>query len=230
VRAIEENGYPVETVVGISTDKACKPVNVMGMTKSVQERIFTAANIPMPRTRFICVRYGNVLASRGSVIPLFISQIKNGGPVTVTVPEMTRFLITLDEAVDTVMAAIEQGDPGDTFIPVAPSATVINIAKALVGDRNIEITITGIRPGEKMHEVLISEEEANHCTRKGSYYAISAMLPELTNGKRFDSDLLKGEYSSGDEVLDLDGTIALLKRHELTVEDVRLSSTGELLK
>ncbi len=231
VRAIEENGYPVETVVGVSTDKACKPVNVMGMTKSVQERIFTAANISMPQTRFICVRYGNVLASRGSVIPLFISQIKNGGPVTVTVPEMTRFLITLEEAVDTVMAAIEHAAPGDTFIPIAPSATVINIAKALVGDRNIDIQITGIRPGEKMHEVLISEEEVHHCARRGDYYAISAMLPELTNGKTFDGpDLLNGEYSSGGQILNLEETHALLKRHQLSVEDVRLSSTGELLR
>lgn len=230
VRAIEENGYPVDTVVGISTDKACKPINVMGMTKSVQERIFTAANIAAPKTRFVCVRYGNVLASRGSVIPLFISQINNGGPVTVTVPDMTRFLISLDEAVDTVMAAIEHAEPGETFIPVAPSATVINIAQALVGDRQIDIQITGIRPGEKMHEVLISEEEAHHCSRKGNYYAISSMLPELTNGKQFDPNTLKGEYSSGDEVMNLKETIGLLKRYRLTVEDVRLSSTGELLK
>lgn len=230
VRAIEENSYPVETVVGISTDKACKPINVMGMTKSLQERILTAANIAVPQTRFICVRYGNVLASRGSVIPLFISQIKNGGPVTVTVPEMTRFLISLDEAVDTVMAAIENGDAGDTFIPVAPSATVINIARALVGDREIEIQITGIRPGEKMHEVLISEEEAHHCRREGNYYAINSMLPELSNGKKIDGGLVNVEYSSGDDVLNLDKTIELLKKHKLTVEDVRLSSTGELLR
>ena len=230
VRAIEENNYPVDTVVGVSTDKACKPVNVMGMTKSVQERILTSANIAMPSTRFICVRYGNVLASRGSVIPLFISQINNGGPVTVTVPQMTRFLISLDEAVDTVIAAIESGDAGDTFIPIAPSATVINIAKALVGDREIEIQITGIRPGEKMHEVLISEEEAHHCSRKGDYYAIGSMLPELSNGKQFDSGLVKGEYSSADDILTLEETIALLKKHKLTVEDVRLSSTGELLR
>ena len=108
VRAIEENDYPVETVVGISTDKACKPVNVMGMTKSIQERIFTSANILNPKTRFICVRYGNVLASRGSVIPLFIEQIINGGPVTVTVPEMTRFLLSLDQAVDTVFTALRE--------------------------------------------------------------------------------------------------------------------------
>ncbi len=230
IRAIEENGYPVETVVGVSTDKACKPINVMGMTKSVQERIFTAANIASPNTRFICVRYGNVLASRGSVIPLFISQILNGGPVTVTVPEMTRFLISLEEAVNTVLAAIEHADPGDTYIPIAPSATVMNIARALVGDRDIDIRVTGIRPGEKMHEVLISEEEANHCTRKKDYFAISAMLPELSNGKVFDTGLIDGEYSSGDDVLDLDATVHLLQQHQLMVDDVSLSATGELLR
>ena len=101
-----EHAFPVETVVGVSTDKACKPVNVMGMTKAIQERIFTSANVDVPRTRLICVRYGNVLASRGSVIPLFHDQIANGGPVTLTVPEMTRFLLSLDQAVDTIFAAI----------------------------------------------------------------------------------------------------------------------------
>src|SRR3990172_405690 len=134
VRAIEENDYPVETVVAISTDKAAKPVNVMGMTKSIQERIFTAANILNPNTRFICVRYGNVLASRGSVIPLFHDQIRNGGPVTVTVPGMTRFLLSLDQAVDTVFTAIREAKPGETYVPNAPSATVENIAKALIGN------------------------------------------------------------------------------------------------
>ena len=131
-RAIEENGYPVQTVVSISTDKACKPVNVMGMTKSIQERIFIAANIASPKTRFLCVRYGNVLASRGSVIPLFQEQIRNGGPVTVTVPEMTRFLLSLDDAVDTIFAALRHGEPGDTYVPRAPSSTVINVGRALL--------------------------------------------------------------------------------------------------
>jgi FlaA1/EpsC-like NDP-sugar epimerase len=114
VRAIRENGYPVKIVVGISTDKACKPVNVMGMTKALQERIFVSANVLNPATRFICVRYGNVLASRGSVIPLFLDQIGHGGPVTITVPEMTRFLLSLDEAVDTVFAALKGSRAGET--------------------------------------------------------------------------------------------------------------------
>src|SRR3954463_8936183 len=135
VRAIQENRYKVETVVGISTDKACKPVNVMGMTKSLQERIFISANILNAKTRFICVRYGNVLASRGSVIPLFHDQIKNGGPVTVTVPDMTRFLLTLNQAVDTVFTALKKARRGETYVPNAPAATVMNLARALTQDR-----------------------------------------------------------------------------------------------
>ncbi len=96
-------------MVGVSTDKACKPVNVMGMTKAIQERVFIQANMRCPDTRFVCVRYGNVLASRGSVIPLFHDQIRRGGPVTITTPEMTRFLLSLDDAVDTIFAAIRGG-------------------------------------------------------------------------------------------------------------------------
>ena len=139
VRAIQENNYEVDTVIGISTDKACKPINVMGMTKSIQERIFISANILSPSTRFICVRYGNVLASRGSVIPLFHDQINNGGPVTITDKNMTRFLLTLDDAVDTVLAAINNAVRGEIFIPKVLSAKMLNIAKALIGGRNIDI-------------------------------------------------------------------------------------------
>ncbi|MCF8077815.1 MAG: polysaccharide biosynthesis protein [Desulfobacterales bacterium] len=230
VRAIRENGYPVETVIGISTDKACKPINVMGMTKSIQERIFTSANILNPLTRFICVRYGNVLASRGSVIPLFIDQIRNGGPVTVTVPDMTRFLLSLDQAVDTVFAALSEAKAGETYIPRVPSATVLNIAKALIGNRSIDIKVTGIRPGEKKHEILVSEEEANHCVSRGDYYAILPMLPELRSTEDTETNALQKEYSSADEVLDHVATIELLKRHRLTVEDVLSNSNGELLR
>lgn len=230
VRAIEENDYPVKTVVAVSTDKAAKPVNVMGMTKSIQERIFTAANILNPGTRFICVRYGNVLASRGSVIPLFHDQIRNGGPVTVTVPEMTRFLLSLDQAVDTVFAAIQEAKPGETYVPNAPAATVINLAKALIGERDIEIKITGIRPGEKMHEIMVSEEEANHCVRRGNYYAIRPMLPELQTGSVPESNALKKEFSSADTVLDYDGTVRLLQAHNLMVGDVDLTQDAELLR
>jgi UDP-glucose 4-epimerase len=229
VRAIEENGYPVETAVAVSTDKACKPINVMGMTKSLQERIFTAANILNPRTRFICVRYGNVLASRGSVIPLFHDQIRNGGPVTITVPEMTRFLLSLDQAVDTVMEALRYAKSGETYVPDAPSVNMMNLAKALIGDREIETRIIGIRPGEKLHEIMVSEEEANRCVRRGSYYAIRPMLPELCLEMEGESNALTKEFSSADRVLDFEGTVILLQKHRLTVDDVSPKS-GELLR
>jgi UDP-glucose 4-epimerase len=225
VRAVREFGSHVETVVGISTDKAAKPVNVMGMTKAVQERIFTSANVLSGDTRYVCVRYGNVLASRGSVIPLFHEQIRQGGPVTLTVPNMTRFLISLDEAVDTVFAVLKDGKPGDTFVPDAPSATVENIAKALIGDRDIEMRVVGIRPGEKMHEIMISEEEIHHSERVGDYYAIRAMLPELQEEGKVESVLTK-EYSSEDNCGDLKMTVALLDKHKLL--DVSMADASNM--
>lgn len=230
VRGIEENSFPVDTVIAISTDKACKPINVMGMTKSIQERIITAANILNPRTRFMCVRYGNVLASRGSVIPLFHEQIRNGGPVTITDPEMTRFLLSLDQAVDTVFTALREAKPGETYIPRVASATVMQIAKALIGERDIKIEVIGIRPGEKIHEILVSEEEANHCVERGEYYAILPMLPELRDPNRHEDNALKKEFSSADVVLDMESTAALLKEHKLMVEDVDLADSAEVLR
>lgn len=228
VRAIREHNYLVDTVVGISTDKACKPVNVMGMSKSIQERIFTSANVLNSRTRYICVRYGNVLASRGSVIPLFHDQIKSGGPVTITVPEMTRFLLSLDQAVDTVFAALKTAKAGETLVPNAPSATVMNIAKALIGKKNIEIKITGIRPGEKMHEIMVSEEECHHTVKRGKYFSIQSMLPELSDGKKREAALNK-EFSSEDNVITLAETKELMKRNNLLFGKTKLVEGGELL-
>jgi UDP-glucose 4-epimerase len=230
VRAIQQHGYPVETVIGISTDKACKPVNVMGMTKSIQERIFVSANVLNPKTRFICVRYGNVLASRGSVIPLFIDQIQHGGPVTITVPEMTRFLLSLNQAVDTVFMALQEARRGETYVPRAPSATVANIAQALIGERSIECRTIGIRPGEKMHEIMVSEEEAHHCVRRGDYLAILPMLPELRDPDSTEPNALAKEFSSADTLLDLRGTLALLHEHKLLPSDVQITATEELLR
>jgi FlaA1/EpsC-like NDP-sugar epimerase len=214
VRAITEHRMPVKTVLGVSTDKACKPVNVMGMTKAIQERLFIAANVMAPWTRFVCVRYGNVLASRGSVIPLFHEQIRTGGPVTITDKEMTRFLLTLEQAVDTVIACLKDGQRGDTFIPRVPSAKMTHVAKALVGDRKIKIEVTGIRPGEKLHESLVSWEESFRTYLNGEYYVISAMLPEVNGGAVIKRDLL-GEYSSEHHVLDERGTEKLLNDHGL---------------
>ncbi len=230
VRAVEEGGFGVDTVVGISTDKACKPVNVMGMSKAIQERIFTAANVLSGGTRFITVRYGNVLASRGSVIPLFLDQIRNGGPVTVTAEPMTRFLISLDDAVDTVFAAIAGALPGETYVPEARAATVVNIARALVGSRRIAVKITGIRPGEKMHEVMVSDEEVHHTVRRGNYLVIRSMLPELNQARETAANALSAEFSSAERVLSFGETVALLQRHRLMPDDHPPgTSAGEFL-
>jgi len=228
VRALRENDYNVETVVGISTDKACKPVNVMGMTKSLQERIFISANIFVPKVRFICVRYGNVLASRGSVIPMFHEQIRNNLPLTVTTKEMTRFLLPLEHAVDTVFAAIRGASSGETYIPKVKSSSIINVAKALVGKRPNEIKITGIRPGEKIHEILISEEEAWHTVDRGDYYVIKPILPELIETSTEEFIDKTGEYSSASNPMDLKETIEMLEQYNLLVENNQME--GELLK
>lgn len=195
VRAIAQNDLPVETVMGISTDKACKPVNVMGMTKAIQERVYIEGNLRAPKTRFICARYGNVLASRGSVVPLFMDQIAAGGPVTITTADMTRFLLTLDDAVDTIFAAVRSAEAGETYIPRCPSAKMTDLAAYLIGDRPIETVITGIRPGEKIHEILLSEEEATRTVfGHEGYYALRPMLPELA--PPVDAPALVGDYSS----------------------------------
>ncbi len=230
VQALRDHDYPVEAVVGVSTDKACKPVNAMGMTKALQERIFIAANITVPKTRFVCIRYGNVLASRGSVIPLFLDQIAHGGPVTVTVPEMTRFLLSLDTAVDAVFAALRTARAGETLVPRASSATVMNMAKALVGDRGVPIKITGIRPGEKMDEIMISDEESRRSIARGDWYAILPMLPELIqHDDQRRPPVLEKEFSSSDRILDLAGTVALLSKHRLMPAQAIVKDGGELL-
>lgn len=215
IRAINENSFDIETVIAISTDKACKPINVMGMTKAIQERTVIAANILNPDTRFIGVRYGNVMASRGSVIPLFHDQIQRGGPVTITRPEMTRFLMSIDEAVDTVFAAAKGALRGELYIPIAPSGTVLDLAHALIGDRDIRVDIVGIRPGEKLHEILVSEEEAFNTVRRGDYYVIRPMLPELRSPDETEETALSSDFSSKDSVVPIDEVRALLDKHSM---------------
>jgi len=228
VRAIEEHRLDVATVVGVSTDKACKPVNTMGMTKAIQERIFIQGNMRSPGTRFVCVRYGNVLASRGSVIPLFHDQIRRGGPVTITTTDMTRFLLSLDDAVDTIFAAVADGKAGETWVPRAPSARVVDIANALIGDRPVAVVVTGIRPGEKIHEIMVSEEEAYRTAARGRWYAIRPMLPEVL-GKVVEPPCLQGEYSSARDVMSPDDTRRMLESHYLMLRDV-VGERGEVLR
>jgi FlaA1/EpsC-like NDP-sugar epimerase len=219
VRVIREQRLPVETVVGVTTDKAVKPVNVMGMTKALQERILARANLECDGTRFLTARYGNVLASRGSVIPLFHEQIRHGGPVTITTTEMTRFLLSLDDAVDTVLTALREGRRGETYVPYAPAARITDLASVLIGERDVPVVVTGVRPGEKTHEILVSEEEASRTIRRGDYLAIGPILPELDGGPHDGDEAFEGtEYSSGDTILDPDGVRELLERHGLMLE------------
>jgi FlaA1/EpsC-like NDP-sugar epimerase len=212
VRAIRENKTDVETIVGISTDKACKPINVMGMTKALMERTLIEANMNNPQTRVVCVRYGNVIASRGSVVPLFMDQIAQGGPVTITLKEMTRFLLSLDQAVDTVFDAIRTAEAGETYIPKVDSALITDLAEVLINGRNIPITYTGVRPGEKIHEIMVSEEESLRTVERGKYYAIRPMLPEL-NPTPVTTPGITGEYSSSKITLDHNGLRDMLAEY-----------------
>lgn len=227
VRAIRDHNLKVNTVIGVSTDKACKPVNVMGMTKAIQEKVFISANITCPETRFLCVRYGNVLASRGSVIPLFHDQINRGGPVTITTETMTRFLLPLNRAVDTIFYALEHGNAGETFVPQVPTTNMVTLAKALIEDRKIEIKITGIRPGEKIDEIMISEEEASRAFKTGEFFAIQPMLPELIKQKVVST--LTKEYSSGDNLMNLDQTRDYLRANRLLIGQ-HFVEDGEFLR
>ena len=226
-RAIGQHGFDVEAVVGISTDKACKPVNVMGMTKAIQERVMITANLDCPDTRFICVRYGNVLASRGSVIPYFHEQILKGGPVTITTADMTRFLLSLDRAVDTIFTALAKANRGEIYVPKVRSARVVDLADVLIGDRPIKKKITGIRPGEKIHEILVSEEEAHRTENRGDYFAITPIVPEIR--KKTLTGTLKKEYSSADTLMSKKEIQALLKKHGLLVGDMPLSKSEILV-
>jgi FlaA1/EpsC-like NDP-sugar epimerase len=217
VRAIRENNVPVETVVGISTDKACKPINVMGMTKALQERILIDANRSCCDTKFVCVRYGNVVASRGSIVPLFLEQIKHGKAITVTLPEMTRFLLTLDHAVDTVFAAVASGNRGDTYVPKVRSANITDLANAMKGDKDLPIVYTGIRPGEKVHEIMVSEEECFRTMDRNGFYVILPVLPELRENADF-IPALTSEYSSQNDNISVKEIQELLEAANSDIE------------
>ena len=162
------------------------------------------------------------------MIPLFHDQIRCGGPVTITTEDMTRFLISLEQAVDTIFAAVRGGKRGETYIPRVPAARMIDLAQALIGDRPIKIEVTGIRPGEKIDEILISEEERHRSVDRGKYYAIQPILPELRDADDRLADL-PGEYSSATDVMSYEEMCDLLKDKRLRLEDAD-ASEGELLR
>lgn len=169
----------VDVVVALSTDKAVKPVNAMGASKALMEKIVVSQNMTRCDTRFCCVRYGNVMGSRGSVIPLFRRQIEAGGPITITVGHMTRFLMTLDESVSLVLHSIARSRGGEIFVRRAPAATVLDLAAAMRirygAGRDIPIQEIGLRPGEKIDEVLVNEYEIRRALESDTYFEI---MPE----------------------------------------------------
>jgi FlaA1/EpsC-like NDP-sugar epimerase len=191
----------VKTLVGVSTDKAVLPLNVMGMTKALQEKLVIQSNLNIGSPRSVVVRYGNVIASRGSVIPLFKHQISRDMPITLTDINMTRFLLTLDDAVSIIVKAINLGLRGETFIPAAPSARMIDLIEILAMEKKIEIVEIGRRPGEKIHELLFSEEEAKRTLKvDDASYRITPALPEFEN-ILIPKEVCQGEFSSADHTL-----------------------------
>ena len=183
--AIEEG---VECVICLSTDKAAYPVNAMGTSKAMEEKVAVAKSRSSGKTRICCTRYGNVMCSRGSVIPLWIDQIRAGNPITLTEPSMTRFIMSLDEAVDLVLFAFEHGENGDILVQKAPACTIRTQAEAvceLFGGNKDDIKIIGIRHGEKMYETLLTNEECAHAIDMGNFYRVPADKRGLNYDKFF---------------------------------------------
>ena len=178
----------VQAVICLSTDKAAYPINAMGITKAIEEKVAIAKSRYSGDTKICCTRYGNVMCSRGSVIPLWIEQIRNGNPITLTEPSMTRFIMSLDEAVDLVLFAFEHGSNGDILVQKAPACTIQTQAEAvceLFGGKKEEIKVIGIRHGEKMYETLLTKEEAAKAVDMGNFYRVPADNRDLNYDKYF---------------------------------------------
>ncbi|MBR1578201.1 MAG: polysaccharide biosynthesis protein [Bacteroidales bacterium] len=178
----------VKSVICLSTDKAAYPINAMGITKAIEEKVAVAKSRQTTGTKICCTRYGNVMCSRGSVIPLWIDQIRGGQPITLTEPSMTRFIMSLDEAVDLVLFAFEHGQNGDILVQKAPACTIQTQAEAvceLFGGRKEDIKVIGIRHGEKMYETLLTKEEAAKAVDMGDFYRVPADNRDLNYDKFF---------------------------------------------
>ncbi len=221
--------YEVKKVVVLSTDKAAYPINAMGMSKAMMEKVMVAKsrNLDDNKTIFCGTRYGNVMASRGSVIPLFVDKIKKGMPLTVTDPNMTRFMMTLEDAVDLVLYAFENGKQGDLFVQKSPAATIEDLTKALLDLYKVdnEVKIIGTRHGEKLYETLVNREDMVKAEDMGDYYRI----PADNRGLNYESFFSEGvpdvskfdEYHSHNtERLDVEGTKKLLLKLPLLRRDI----------
>ncbi len=210
----------VKRVVCLSTDKAVYPINAMGISKAMMEKVMVAKSRGSESTVICGTRYGNVMASRGSVIPLFIEQIRAGTPITITDPAMTRFMMTLDDAVDLVLYAFNHGKPGDILVQKAPAATIDTLAKALTGLMGVpdhEIRVIGTRHGEKLYEALLSREERVAAEDLDGYFRVPPDLRDLNYGKFVEQGEVRisgaEDYNSHNtERLDVEGTKKLLMR------------------
>ena len=210
----------VKRMICLSTDKAVYPINAMGISKAMMEKVFVAKsrNVDPARTTICGTRYGNVMASRGSVIPLFVNQINAGQPITITDPDMTRFMMTLDDAVDLVLFAFEHGNNGDIFVQKAPAATIQTLAKAvceLLGKPEHPINIIGTRHGEKLYEGLLSREEMTHAEDMGNYFRVPPDLRDLNYTKFVEQgeakiSQMEDYHSHNTERLNMEGMKALL--------------------
>ena len=212
--------YGVKRVVCLSTDKAVYPINAMGMSKALMEKVMVAKSRTCGGTVICGTRYGNVMASRGSVIPLFVEQILSGQPITITDPNMTRYLMSLSDAVDLVLYAFEKGQPGDRFVQKSPARTIGDLAVAIrevMGVPDHPISYIGTRHGEKLYETLVTKEEMAHAVDLGEYYKIPADNRDLNYNKYFTEGKIQEEYgweytSHNTTRLDVEGTKQLLLR------------------
>ena len=224
-----DNG--VKNVVVLSTDKAAYPINAMGISKAMMEKVAIAKARSLgenPETTICVTRYGNVMASRGSVIPLWIDQIKAGNPITITDPNMTRYMMTLDDAVDLVLYAFENGNSGDLFVQKAPAATLSVLAQALkeMLQADNEVRVIGTRHGEKLYETLVTREEMFKSEDMGNYFRIPADSRDLNYDKYFsegEEDLSKVEeyHSHNTHQLDVEGMKELLLKLDIIQEDLK---------
>ena len=217
----------VKSVICLSTDKAAYPVNAMGITKALEERVAVAKSRNTDTTKICCTRYGNVMCSRGSVIPLWIEQIKAGNPITITESTMTRFIMSLDEAVDLVLFAFENGVNGDILVQKAPACTIETLAKAVTGlfNPDTEIKVIGIRHGEKMYETLLTNEECANAVDMGEFYRVPSDNRGLNYDKYFkdgdaDRNPLSEFNSNNTELLGVEAVQAKLLSLEYIREEL----------
>lgn len=218
----------VKKVVCLSTDKAAYPVNAMGTSKAMMEKVIVAKSrtVDPEKTSIMCTRYGNVLASRGSVVPLFINQIKEGNPLTLTEPTMTRFVMTLEEAVDLVLFAFKNGNSGDIFVQKAPACTIDILAKAVkeLFHADNEIKVIGIRHGEKMYETLLTDEECAHAIDMGDFYRVPADKRDLNYDKYFSEGMVQSKLtqfnSNNTKLMDLEAVKEKLLEVPLVHEEL----------